>query len=306
MPTLNWIGKEAVVEHHRRVPTRLLECDRELSFGDPDAENLLVEGEADEGSSEGDEQDEEAAGLQVMPSVIHKQAQVAVRFLRKLFDGKQVFENPKDHEVIARLISYVSGPKDIVLDSFAGSGTTGHAVVTLNARDGGRRRSILVEIDANIAREITRERLARVCGGYTDAGGEHVAGLGSGFRYCRWAKTLLDEEGNINGDVPFADLARYVYLLETGVPAPKRPNKNCPLLGVHRGRAVYLLYNGVLGDKRPASGNVLTSRVLAALPPHPDGDAPRAIYGEACRLSEATLARENVTFRQIPYSLREG
>src|SRR5437868_8015425 len=45
MPTLNWIGKEAVIDHHRRVPTRLLECDRELSFGDPDAENLLVEGD---------------------------------------------------------------------------------------------------------------------------------------------------------------------------------------------------------------------------------------------------------------------
>ena len=45
MPTLNWIGKEAVVEHHRQVPTRLLECDPKLSVGDPEAENLLVEGD---------------------------------------------------------------------------------------------------------------------------------------------------------------------------------------------------------------------------------------------------------------------
>ena len=45
MPTLNLIGKEAVVDHHRRVPTRLLECDAELSFGDPEAGNLLVEGD---------------------------------------------------------------------------------------------------------------------------------------------------------------------------------------------------------------------------------------------------------------------
>jgi len=45
MPTLNWIGKEAVVEHHREVPTRLLECDPRLSVGDPDAENLLLEGD---------------------------------------------------------------------------------------------------------------------------------------------------------------------------------------------------------------------------------------------------------------------
>jgi adenine-specific DNA-methyltransferase len=117
---------------------------------------------------------------------------------------------------------------------------------------------------------------------------------------------LLDEQGSINGEVPFADLARYVYLLETGVPAPKRPKKDCPLLGVHHGRAIYLLYNGVLGDKRPQAGNVLTHAVLEGLPAHPKERGPRVIYGEACRLSAATLSREGVMFRQIPYSLREG
>jgi hypothetical protein len=117
---------------------------------------------------------------------------------------------------------------------------------------------------------------------------------------------LLDEQGNINGDVPFSDLGRYVYLLETGVPAPTRPRKDCPLLGVHRSRAVYLLYNGVLGDRRPNGGNVRTGAVLAALPPHPDGKGPRVVFGEACRLSDATLQRADVTFRQIPYSLREA
>ena len=126
-----------------------------------------------------------------------------------------------------------------------------------------------------------------------------------GFRYCRLGRTLLDHQGNINSDVPYTDLARYVYLLETGVPVPRRPRSDCPLLGAHRGRAIYLLYNGVLGDRRPNGGNVLTHRVLAELPPHPEGRGPRVVYGEACRLGEATLAREDVTFHQIPYSLRE-
>ncbi len=220
-------------------------------------------------------------------------------------ENKRPFNFPKAVGLIEELLAFVTGAGDLILDSFAGSGTTGHAVASLNSQDSGNRRCVLVEIQPDIACTITRERLARVCTGYTGSGGEPVAGLGSGFRYCRLGKTLLDAHGNINGDVPFADLARYVYLLETGVPAPKRPNKNCPLLGVHRGRAVYLLYNGVLGDRRPAGGNVLTSRVLAALPAHPDGDGPRVVYGEACRLSDATLARRNVTFRQIPYSLRE-
>jgi adenine-specific DNA-methyltransferase len=126
-----------------------------------------------------------------------------------------------------------------------------------------------------------------------------------GFRYCRLGRTLLDEQGNINGDVPFTDLARYVYLLETGMPIPRRPRSDCPLLGVHRGRAIYLLYNGVLGDRRSSGGNVLTNPILAELPVHPDGRGPRVVYGEACRLGPATLAREDVTFKQIPYSLRE-
>jgi hypothetical protein len=148
---------------------------------------------------------------------------------------------------------------------------------------------------------VTARRLRLAVEGHNDA-----EGLGSGFRYCRLGRTLLDKNGNVNSDVPFADLARYVFLLETGVPTPKRPRKDCPLLGVHRGRAVYLLYNGVLGDKRPAGGNVLTGAVLAALPPHPEGSGPRVVYGEACRLSEATLDREGITFRHVPYALREA
>ena len=221
-------------------------------------------------------------------------------------DSAAVFLSPKPTRLVRRILDIATDRETIVMDSFAGSGSTGHAVLAANAADGGRRQFILVELDPGIARDVARQRLTRVCSGYTAAGGTTVAGLGSGLRYCRLGRTLLDEQGNINGDVPFGDLARYVFLLETGVPLAKRPRKDCPRLGVQQGRAVYLLYNGVLGDKRPAGGNVLTSSVLAGLPPHPEGNGPRVIYGEACRLSEATLKREGITFRQVPYALREG
>lgn len=72
--------------------------------------------------------------LLVMPSVLQKQAQVSVRLLRKIFEGSKAFPNPKDHEVIMRLVRYVTGPDDLILDSFAGSGTTGHAVLQLRER----------------------------------------------------------------------------------------------------------------------------------------------------------------------------
>jgi site-specific DNA-methyltransferase (adenine-specific)/adenine-specific DNA-methyltransferase len=221
-------------------------------------------------------------------------------------DSASVFITPKPTRLVRRILDIATDRDALVMDSFAGSASTGHAVLAANAADGGRRHFILVELDPGISRDVARQRLAHVCEGYSGGSVTTVAGLGSGFRYCRLGRTLLDAQGNINGDVPFADLARYVFLLEAGVPMAKRPRKDCPLLGVHRGRAVYLLYNGVLGDKRPAGGNVLTSSILAGLPPHPDGKGPRVIYGEACRLGEATLNREDVTFRHVPYALREA
>lgn len=221
-------------------------------------------------------------------------------------DSASVFITPKPTRLIRRILDIGSDKDSIIFDTFAGSGTTGQAVLAANKVDGGTRKCVLVEVLPEVAERVTRQRLQRVCEGYEGSSGVTVDGLGSGFRYCKLGRTLLDEFGDINGDVPFTDLARYVYLLETGVPVPKRPKKDCPLLGVHQGRAIYLLYNGVLGDRRPAGGNVLTNSVLAGLPPHPEGKGSRVIFGEATRLSESTLARENIVFRQIPYSLRES
>jgi site-specific DNA-methyltransferase (adenine-specific)/adenine-specific DNA-methyltransferase len=221
-------------------------------------------------------------------------------------DSASVFITPKPTRLIRRILDIGSDKDSIIFDTFAGSGTTGQAVLAANKADGGTRKCVLVEVLPEVAERVTRQRLQRVCEGYEGSSGVTVEGLGYGFRYCKLGRTLLDEFGDINGEVPFTDLARYVYLLETGVPIPKRPKKDCPLLGVHQGRAIYLLYNGVLGDRRPAGGNVLTNSVLAGLPPHPEGKGSRVIFGEATRLSESTLARENIVFRQIPYSLRES
>ena len=231
-----------------------------------------------------------------MPSVIYKQAQVSVKLLRKLFDGRKVFPNPKDHEVLMRLIRYVTGPDDLVLDSFAGSGSTGHAVLQLNKEDGGNRRFILVEMIEDIAKEVTAQRLTRVIQGHKD-----LPALGGGFRYCRLGTPIFDEAGNIQSDVTFAELAAHVYFAETGEPIPKRSNGKSPFLGVNNGKAVYLLFNSVLGDKSASGGNVITNTVLKVLPRH---DGPRIIFGEGCRLGTARLKREGITFRQIPYGIK--
>lgn len=264
----------------------------------PRPEELEVE-DVDDVEAPGDDHDEQdAAGLQVMPSVIHKQAQVAVKLLAKVFGRSQAFPNPKDHEVLMRLIRYVTSPGDLVLDSFAGSGTTGHAVLQLNTEGGAPRRFVLVELDSQVARTRTAERLKRVVRGFGD-----VPGTGGGFTYCEVAEPLFDESGAIRNGVSYAELAQHVFFSETGLPLPSAPSEKAPLLGVHDGTAVYLLYNGVLGDRRPQGGNVLTSSILSTLPSH---DGPKVIYAEGCRLGAARLERERIVFKQTPYDVRVG
>ncbi len=209
--------------------------------------------------------------------------------------GSNKFPTPKPVRLVSRILEIASNEDSIILDSFAGSGTTGHAVLHLNKGDGNRR-FILVEMEEKIAQDITAERLKRVIKGYGD-----TPGLGGGFRFCRLGPTLFNEKGEIREEVGFSDLAHHVYFTETGEPMPKRPDKKTPLLGVHNGRAVYLLFNGILDDKRPKSGNVLTGETLKLLPPH---EGPKTVYGTACRLGAPRLRREGVTFRQIPYEIR--
>lgn len=106
--------------------------------------------------------------------------------LKSIF-GEKRFDTPKPVSLISWIINLSKEDDIIVLDSFAGSGTTGHAVLDLNERDGGTRKFILVEMKAEIAADVAAERLKRVIEGYTrqGPGTGRVEGLGGGFRYCR-------------------------------------------------------------------------------------------------------------------------
>jgi site-specific DNA-methyltransferase (adenine-specific)/adenine-specific DNA-methyltransferase len=217
--------------------------------------------------------------------------------VRDIF-GQQNFAFPKAPDFVQRLIAQVADKNSFILDSFAGSGTTGHAVLKQNAEDGGNRRFILVEMDENIARNVTAERVRRVAQGYTNAKGQAVEGLGGGFQFCRLsAEPLFDADGQIRSDVKFAQLAEFVWFAETGTGFTGTADS--PLLGVHEGRAIYLLYNGILKDKSVGGGNVLTGPVFDVLPKFA---GPKVIYAAANRMG-ARAAREGITFKQTPYAL---
>jgi site-specific DNA-methyltransferase (adenine-specific)/adenine-specific DNA-methyltransferase len=226
----------------------------------------------------------------------------------KALIGADSFDTPKPTRLIQRILQIATDKDALVLDSFAGSGTTGHAVLKQNAEDSGNRRFILVEMDDNIARNVTAERVKRVATGYTNAKGQTVEGLGGGFQYCRLSEEpLFDADGQIRRDVTFAQLAEFVWFAETGTGFP-HPNplpegegarKWSPLLGVHEGRAIYLLYNGILKDRSVAGGNVLTGPVFDVLPKFA---GPKVIYAAANRMG-ARAAREGISFKQTPYAL---
>ncbi|AAF84770.1 methyltransferase [Xylella fastidiosa] len=117
----------------------------------------------------------------------------ATKELMAIFDGEKMFNTPKPVSLIERILSVATDKEAWVLDFFAGSGTTAHAVAKLNAEDGGHRRFILIsnteatqaQPDKNLCRDVCAERLRRVLGGYTNTKGQAVAGLGGGFAYLR-------------------------------------------------------------------------------------------------------------------------
>ncbi|MDE5883448.1 MAG: site-specific DNA-methyltransferase [Muribaculaceae bacterium] len=127
---------------------------------------------------------------EVMSSVFYRDGRGATKRLEQIL-GSKVFDHPKDEEIIAKFIkamtSYSDNRKYIILDFFAGSGTTLHATMQLNAEDGGHRQCILCTNNENgICENVTYERNKRVIEGYTKTNGEYVTGLhNNNLRYYR-------------------------------------------------------------------------------------------------------------------------
>ncbi|MBI5781502.1 MAG: site-specific DNA-methyltransferase [Rhodocyclales bacterium] len=235
-------------------------------------------------------------------SIFELDGRIGTYEIKELFPkDKRPFDFPKPTALIEEILSFATSGRDLVLDTFAGSGTTAHAIQKINKADGHDRRFILVEMKAKIAREITAKRVRRVAEGYSNAKGQHVEGLGGGFRFCELGEALFDEAGKIRESVSFADLARHVFFTETGEPLPETAKPKSPFLGACRGVGVYLLYNGILGDNSRSGGNVLTRALLATLPPF---EGQKVIYCAGCLLGAERLRAERVIIRQTPYEIR--
>lgn len=241
-----------------------------------------------------------------LQSVFYKDGRAATLQVEGLL-GAGAFQFPKDVDVLVDLFSVLTDDGDLILDSFAGSGSTGHAVFKMNAMGQATRRFILVEMDKITAPQKTAKRLSLAIAGYQEQVKpfRQIEPLGGGFRYCSLGAPLFNEFGDIDGEVTFPDLAAHVFFAETGAPIPTKARVGNSYLGKHGERAVYLLFaQGEEGMPREALGNVLTPAALAALPPTPEGfDGTRVVYAEGTTVSADRLKAERVVFKQIPYQI---
>jgi len=221
--------------------------------------------------------------------------------MRALFPGDASFETPKPEALLERVLRIATDPGDLVLDSFLGSGTTAAVAHKMG------RRYIGIEMGEHAVTHCV-PRMKKVVDG--DRGGisDSVNWQGGGgFRFYRLGEPAFDSEGHIRGGIRFPILAAHVWFSETG--APWNGNGKSPLLGFQGERAFALLYNGILGDKTPKGGNVLTRETLAIVSEKiakkkSDFKGMLTVYGEASRLSAATLARKGIVFKQTPYEVK--
>lgn len=180
----------------------------------------LVDADADDADDSEDAEDEEELATQVRGSYFYKQSQVSVKYLRTLF-GTKVFNNPKDLDEIVKLIRYTSSDDSnaVVLDFFAGSGTTGEAVMRLNSQDNGNRRYILVQLPEPLD---PKDKQQKVAAKYCEDIGKplNIAEL-TKERLRKAGGSIKSEKPDWNGDAGFR-----VFKLDTSNIRAWNPKSN--------------------------------------------------------------------------------
>jgi adenine-specific DNA-methyltransferase len=205
-------------------------------------------------------------------------------FIKDLGFNKNDFPNPKPVGTIERILSIATNKNSIILDSFAGSGTTAHAVLNLNKQDGGNRKFILIEME-NYAETITAERVKRVINGYADK-----EPTGGSFDYYTLGEPLFDENNNLNENVGIEKIREYVWFTETRNPFEIQ-EMSTPFLGSHNNTSYYFIYEK----------EVLTTLDYDSLAQYVQQKAEQyIIYADNCLLPETFMRAKNIEFKKIP------
>lgn len=246
-----------------------------------------------------------------MPSVIEIDGRRGANELRALFpEKKQVFKNPKTYTLIEWLLSFTTGADSIVLDSFAGSGTTAHAVLSLNQRDQGNRKFILVEGEA-YADSVTAERVRRVATGVPKASDEPLkSGMGGDFTFYTLGDAI-DVDGILKGaDLPATEsMASLLFHTATGErfdPQQFRPvpeiGEGVFEIGNHAGRRLWLIYRDDLEWLKTSEAALTLARAKAICS---SAEGNHLVFAPAKFVSRELLRAERlpIEFAPLPFAL---
>lgn len=218
--------------------------------------------------------------------------EVASTLLTTIF-GEKTFDFPKPVTLISYLANFINNKDAIILDSFAGSGTTAHAVLNLNKKDGGNRKFILVEME-DYAENITAERVRRVMNGYGE-GKNAVAGTGGAFDYYELGAPIFDQEKNLNEEIDEAKIREYIYYTETKRHLDrKRIEEEKYLLDTYNETGYYFYYEK----------DCLTTLSIDTLGIVTERAEQYVIYADICTVPPQVLAARNITFKKIPRDIK--
>ncbi|MCZ3316178.1 site-specific DNA-methyltransferase [Acinetobacter baumannii] len=215
--------------------------------------------------------------------------------MKHIFNGVKEFDTPKPVQLIERILRIATNKNSIILDSFAGSGTTAHAVLKLNTEDGGSRRFILCEM-MDYAESITAERVRRVMEGYGE-GNKKVEGLGGSFDFYELGDALFSESGLLNESVGIKRIRQYIGYSES-IPLDNQlpiENEISPsALGLNQQTLWLFHYNK----------HAITSLDLDFLGTLNLQNIPRpsqfVVYADKCVLDDKFMQKHGITFKRIP------
>ncbi len=205
--------------------------------------------------------------------------------MRALFPNASSFDTPKPFRLLERVLEIASDKHAIILDSFAGSATTAHAVLNLNNDDGGNRKFIMIEME-DYADAITSERVKRVINGYSD-----VKGTGGSFDYYELGQRLFNDDGNLNEEVGIQKIRAYIFYTETKKPLQEKAHKDdAAFLGKYNDTAYYFHY-------KPDETTTLDHEFLATLKTRA---SQYVVYADNCLLTKNYLTKHHIIFKKIP------
>ena len=233
--------------------------------------------------------------------------QAATQELQTILDvNPNVFHTPKPSALLSRILGIGADKDSIILDSFAGSGTTAQAVLALNKEDGGNRKFILVECE-DYADSITAERVRRVINGVPGAKDASLKeGLGGSFTYCTLGDPI-DVEGMLTGEAlpGFLELASYLLHTASGLSLNgELIAKNDDGLFYSNGDTdYYLLYRPDIEWLR-SNEAILNAEQAQRI--H-DVGRKAVVFASGKYMGQRFLGDLGITFCQIPYEVhRQG